>query len=264
MPSDMTSDLPLTIPAIVERAAATLRLGRGARRRRPPALLRRAGRAGRPRRQGPRRRRASSPATASRIWAPNIGEWVVAALGIHRAGARGRPHQHPVQGREAAYVLRKSEARIAAHRHRLPRHRLRRSSSTTRRRRPRARGDRRPARARPADGIASLGRLPRPRRRGRRRRSRQARADAVTGDDLVRHHLHVGHHRHAQGRDAARTAPSVRGLPRVGRRRRAARGRPLPHRQPVLPRLRAEGRHPRLRSSTAPRSCPTRCSTCRR
>ena len=61
----------------------------------------------------------------------------------------------------------------------------------------------------------------------------------------VRHPLHVGHHRRAEGRDAHPRGEHPRVLELV-RRRRPARGRPLSRGQPVLPRLRAQGGHPRL------------------
>jgi acyl-CoA synthetase (AMP-forming)/AMP-acid ligase II len=46
------------------------------------------------------------------IWAPNIWEWIVAALGIHSAGAALVPINTRFKGPEAAYVLNKSKARM--------------------------------------------------------------------------------------------------------------------------------------------------------
>jgi acyl-CoA synthetase (AMP-forming)/AMP-acid ligase II len=46
------------------------------------------------------------------IWAPNLHEWIVAALGIHCAGAVLVPLNTRMKGGEAAYVLRKSGARL--------------------------------------------------------------------------------------------------------------------------------------------------------
>ena len=46
------------------------------------------------------------------IWAPNIWEWAVAALGVHMAGAVVVPVNTRFKGREAAYVLGASKARI--------------------------------------------------------------------------------------------------------------------------------------------------------
>jgi acyl-CoA synthetase (AMP-forming)/AMP-acid ligase II len=46
------------------------------------------------------------------IWAPNRWEWVVAAIGLQAAGAVLVPLNTRFKGREAAYVLRKSRARV--------------------------------------------------------------------------------------------------------------------------------------------------------
>ncbi|MBX6391371.1 MAG: AMP-binding protein [Frankia sp.] len=46
------------------------------------------------------------------IWAPNIYQWVVAALGIYRAGASLVPVNTRFKAAEAAHVLRASKARI--------------------------------------------------------------------------------------------------------------------------------------------------------
>ncbi len=46
------------------------------------------------------------------VWAPNIAEWVFAALGAHRAGAVVVPLNTRFKGYEAAYILRKSGARM--------------------------------------------------------------------------------------------------------------------------------------------------------
>ena len=45
------------------------------------------------------------------IWAPNVWEWVVAALGLHSAGAVLVPLNTRFKGREAAYILGKSRAK---------------------------------------------------------------------------------------------------------------------------------------------------------
>jgi HIP---CoA ligase len=45
------------------------------------------------------------------LWAPNVWEWVVAALAIHSAGGVLVPVNTRFKGREAAYVLAKSRAR---------------------------------------------------------------------------------------------------------------------------------------------------------
>src|SRR3954463_15748673 len=46
------------------------------------------------------------------IWAPNIGEWVVAALGALRVGGVLVPLNTRFKGPEAAYILGKSGARL--------------------------------------------------------------------------------------------------------------------------------------------------------
>jgi acyl-CoA synthetase (AMP-forming)/AMP-acid ligase II len=46
------------------------------------------------------------------IWAPNMAEWVIAALGIHAAGAAIVPLNTRFKGEEAAYILRKSRAKL--------------------------------------------------------------------------------------------------------------------------------------------------------
>jgi acyl-CoA synthetase (AMP-forming)/AMP-acid ligase II len=45
------------------------------------------------------------------IWAPNVWEWVVAALGLHSAGGVLVPLNTRFKGREAAYILRKARAK---------------------------------------------------------------------------------------------------------------------------------------------------------
>jgi acyl-CoA synthetase (AMP-forming)/AMP-acid ligase II len=46
------------------------------------------------------------------IWAPNVGEWVAAALGVHAAGAVLVPVNTRFKGEEAAWVLGRSGARV--------------------------------------------------------------------------------------------------------------------------------------------------------
>ncbi len=46
------------------------------------------------------------------IWAPNIGEWVIIALAIHRAGAAIVPLNTRFKGAEAGYILRTAGARM--------------------------------------------------------------------------------------------------------------------------------------------------------
>jgi acyl-CoA synthetase (AMP-forming)/AMP-acid ligase II len=46
------------------------------------------------------------------IWAPNIGEWVFAAMGVHRCGAVVVPLNTRFKGDEASYILRTAGARL--------------------------------------------------------------------------------------------------------------------------------------------------------
>ena len=55
-------------------------------------------------------------------------EWVVAALGTAHRGRRARPAQHPVQGQRGGLRPRQGPGPAPVHRHRLPRHRLRRAA----------------------------------------------------------------------------------------------------------------------------------------
>ena len=52
------------------------------------------------------------PGDRAAIWAPNSAEWILAALGIQAAGGIVVPAEHAVHGSEAAWVLRKSGARL--------------------------------------------------------------------------------------------------------------------------------------------------------
>ena len=106
-----SNDLPLTIPAIVERAAerfGTLEGMVDGDLRLTFAEL------------------ASAVDDASRalvasglepedrvaVWAPNMAEWAIAALGVHRAGGSVVPLNTRFKGPEAAYILRTSGARF--------------------------------------------------------------------------------------------------------------------------------------------------------
>jgi acyl-CoA synthetase (AMP-forming)/AMP-acid ligase II len=52
------------------------------------------------------------PGERAAIWAPNLWEWVVAALGIHSAGGVLVPLNTRYKAVEAGYILRKSRARL--------------------------------------------------------------------------------------------------------------------------------------------------------
>ena len=109
MPEDA---LPETIPESLPRAADGVRIARSARRRTRAADVRAAG--------------ATRPATTARaliasgveagdrvaIWAPNTTEWVLAALGVYRAGAVVVPLNTRFKGDEAAYILDRAQAKL--------------------------------------------------------------------------------------------------------------------------------------------------------
>ncbi len=53
-----------------------------------------------------------APGDRVAVWAPNISEWIVAALGVQSAGGVVVPINTRFRGGEAAYVLRRSRARL--------------------------------------------------------------------------------------------------------------------------------------------------------
>ena len=53
-----------------------------------------------------------APGERAAIWAPNLGEWVVAALGLQSAGGVLVPLNTRYKAAEAGYILRKSRARV--------------------------------------------------------------------------------------------------------------------------------------------------------
>ena len=113
------------------------------------------------------------------------------------------------KGAEAAYILERSGARLPVHRHRLPRHRLRRHAAR-RRSCPTRSSTSSCSAATPPDGHRSPGPTSSPARRRRRRPRRDAARRRGRARRRVRHHLHVGHHREAQGRDATPRADAAR------------------------------------------------------
>ena len=176
------------------------------------------------------------------IWSPNVWEWVVAVLGLQSAGGVVVPINTRYKGAEAAYLLDRSRARVLVtvngflgndYVGMLDGHDLPHLEHTVV-----LRGDV-PAGAQPRgrDFVAPVA-TRRPRRGGRpggrphpRRR--------------VRHPLHQRHHREPQG-CGVHPRPGRAGLRRLGGGRGAAARRPLPRDQPVLPRLRLQGRDHRL------------------
>ena len=141
------------------------------------------------------------PGDRASVWAPNMHQWIVAALGLYSAGGVLVPLNTRFKGTEAAHVLRTSGTRFlftvtdfldtnyvellddAGARDLVEEIVILEGSVP--------------------DGHRELGRLPGARcDRRRRPRVRGARSGAHRRHD-VRHHLHVGHHRRAEGRDAA-------------------------------------------------------------
>src|SRR5690349_13018487 len=53
-----------------------------------------------------------APGDRVAIWAPNLHEWVIAALGVHGVGGVLVPLNTRMKGREAGYVLARSGARL--------------------------------------------------------------------------------------------------------------------------------------------------------
>lgn len=164
----------------------------------------------------------------------------------HRRTRRGvgrrrrRAAQHPLQGRRGRRHHPPERGLVPAHRTRLPRHRLPRDAGGV---------DRIPARHRAPPGYRRSGRtglraVPRRREDRRRTRTRPARRRRPRGRPL-RHHLHLRHHRTAQGRHGHARADHPR-LPGVVTQRPAPARRPLSADEPVLPHLRLQGGHPRL------------------
>ena len=177
------------------------------------------------------RRRARAPVGAAAVLVP---------LNTRFKGRRG-----------GATSSSRSRARVAVHRHRLPRHRLRRPAprrGRRRRRPPRPRAHRRAARARPPDGTTSVadfldaGRAVSPAER--RTRRMPTRSTPTTSPTSSSRRARPGSPKGVM----TTHGQTLRALPRLGRRRGPAPGRPLPDRQPVLPRVRLQGRHRSRRS----------------
>ena len=105
------SDLPRSIPALAERAATRYGSAEGVvdgDLRMTFAELAAAGRV------AARSFIASGidPGDRVAIWAPNMHEWIVALIGLQSAGAVLVPLNTRFKGAEAAYILRKSRARM--------------------------------------------------------------------------------------------------------------------------------------------------------
>ena len=184
--------------------ATYARSTRGARRRTSAAHLRRARRRGGHRR--PRALIASGvePGDRVAIWAPNTTEWVHRRA--RRATRRGGvivPLNTRFKGAEAAYILDRARRQAAVHRHRLPRHQLRRAAA------------RRPSRSPSLEQIVVLRGAPRRRHDRLGRRSSRAPSDVAD----------VGGRGAQPRRSPATRSPtsSSRRAPPAGRRARCSR-----------------------------------------
>ncbi len=109
---EQTPDLPMTIPAVLERAAGLFGEREGlveAERR-----LTFAGLAGEVD-VAARALVASGVEPGDRvgIWGPNLGEWVIAALAVHRVGGVVVTLNTRFKGAEAGHVLRTSRCSTA-------------------------------------------------------------------------------------------------------------------------------------------------------
>jgi acyl-CoA synthetase (AMP-forming)/AMP-acid ligase II len=107
----VTEQLPETIPSVLERAAtkfAGVEALVDADRRLTFAELR--GAAG----DAARALVAAGiePGDRVAIWAPNVSEWVIAALGVYRAGAVVASVNTRFKGNEASYILNTTKARL--------------------------------------------------------------------------------------------------------------------------------------------------------
>ncbi len=107
----MTDQLPSTIPGLVDRAAASFA--------NTEALVDERDRVTFAELAGQADRAASAlvatgiaPGDRVAIWAPNCTEWVVAALGIFRAGAVLVPLNTRFKGAEARYVLERADVKL--------------------------------------------------------------------------------------------------------------------------------------------------------
>ena len=185
------------------------------------------------------------------IWAPNIVEWILAAIGLQAAGGVLVPLNTRFKGAEAGYVLRKSGARMlftvgeflgvnyveALAGEELPD--LERIVTL--------RGG-----AQGADSWDEFlaGGEPFPEDVAR------ARAAAVEPDDLSDLLFTSGTTGRPKGVMTTH-GQNLRAFAVLERGGRAARGRPLPDREPLLPRLRLQGGLALVRSCAAPRSFPT-------
>jgi len=107
----MHGDLPATLPRVLARAAQLFGDA--------PAIVEDARQLSFRQLQAQAQRASAAfiaagvqPGERVAIWAPNCSEWIIAALGAHGAGAVIVPLNTRLKGKEAAFILRRSGARI--------------------------------------------------------------------------------------------------------------------------------------------------------
>lgn len=109
--AEQTEDLPGTIPGVVERAASEFgdieALVDGDTRLTFAELADRVDDAARAFIAS-----GVEPGDRVGVWAPNIGEWVIAALGVHRAGGVVVTVNTRFKGSEARYLLKTAETKL--------------------------------------------------------------------------------------------------------------------------------------------------------
>ena len=214
--------------------------------------LRRAGRGGRSTPGGRSSPPGSSRATAWPSGRPTSGSGSSPLLGLQSAGGVVVPINTRYKGAEAAYILDRSRARLLVtvngflgndYVAMLEGHDLPHLEHTVV-----LRGDAPAGTSRWADFLAGGdGVDARPRStRGWRRSRADDTSDILFTSGTTGNPKGVGVH----------PRPGAARLRRLGGRRRPPARRPLPRDQPVLPRLRLQGRDRRLRSRPAPRSYP--------
>ncbi len=189
------------------------------------------------------------------IWAPNCVEWIAAALGAVGAGGVLVPINTRFKGREAAYVLGRSRARMLF----TVRGFLDLDF-------PAMLGD---AADLPAletvvllkgEGGARLGGVPGRRPRGRTGSAAEQRAGAVKAEDLSDIIFTSGTTGRPKGVMCTH-GQTLRVFEVWSRVVGLRRGRPVPGRQPVLPHVRLQGRLPVRDHAGGHDRSPMRCST---
>ena len=125
--------LPLTIPGGRAAGGRALRRRRRHGRRRRALVVRRSWSRRSPTWRGRLIASGVEPGDRVAIWAPNIWEWAVTALGCQLRRRRRHPAEHAVQGQRSRVRASASpQANASVHGDRLPRHELRRVARAAR------------------------------------------------------------------------------------------------------------------------------------